>query len=131
MQCKITCIVLPVALALLVVALTLSDLSKYQDPLFPGVKIAKPDTCWFGFIPYQCDRVFTLGYAVWLGYQPAYVTVSHGLSDGDSIYQPCYYTCGGERTGYIGNVDNQPRYIEFRAVDCVNKFYGISFRYGS
>ncbi|AET32918.1 hypothetical protein [Pyrobaculum ferrireducens] len=29
----------------LVVALTQSDLSKYQDPLFPGVKMAKPATC--------------------------------------------------------------------------------------
>lgn len=68
------------------------------------MKIAKPDTCWWGVIPYQCDKVFTLGYAAWLGSQPAYLTVSHGLKDGDSIYQPCYYVCGGERTGYIGKI---------------------------
>ncbi len=35
-------VLVAVGLVVLVVALTQSDLSKYQDPLFPGVKMAKP-----------------------------------------------------------------------------------------
>ncbi|MCX8137488.1 MAG: hypothetical protein QW794_01955 [Thermosphaera sp.] len=32
-------------------AMALDDLSKYQDPLFPCVEIAKPSTCWFLIFP--------------------------------------------------------------------------------
>ncbi|AET32919.1 hypothetical protein [Pyrobaculum ferrireducens] len=54
-----------------------------------------------------CDKVFTLGYATWLGSRAAYVTVSHGLNNGDGVYQPCYYDCGGEPTGYVEEMDKE------------------------
>lgn len=102
-----------VLLIVLAVAITHSDLSKYQDPLFSGVKVAKPSTCCVWSLCINCDYVATLGYAVWLGSQPAYVTASHGFDDGDAIYQPCYYDCGGERTGYIGRMwDKNDPYVD-------------------